>query len=176
MLQMCKTCCSKGHHMDVCPQPDARVCHICGTRDPTDGHVCVPKSASSGGEHITGYHHSTQRLKQPRATATKPKRAPNAEREGLRWFSSEEKESELRYGRKPWSTNQRSTQHAMRETQQAPPPSLHLHANQDRGQGCGNEQQTSRGGKQRNHRLLVEAALDLWGSSNSRELHLPLCR
>ncbi|KAL3190105.1 hypothetical protein MRX96_020423 [Rhipicephalus microplus] len=64
-------------------------------------------------------------------------------------------------------------QHATREMQRAPLPSLRFHANQDRVQGRGNEQKTNRGGKQQSHRLPVKPVLDLWGTSSSK-LHLPL--
>ncbi|KAL1446081.1 hypothetical protein MTO96_044692 [Rhipicephalus appendiculatus] len=113
-VQVCKTCCSKGHRTDVCPQPDARVCRICGTRDPTDGHMCVPKCASCGGEHVTGDRSCTQRLKQPRATARKPKRPPSPKRKELRWFSSEEEESELSDDRKPRSASRHRTPYTTR--------------------------------------------------------------
>ncbi|KAL1442729.1 hypothetical protein MTO96_030660 [Rhipicephalus appendiculatus] len=126
-VQVCKTRCSKGHRTDVCPQPDARVCHICGTRDPTDGHMCVPKCASCGGEHVTGDRSCTQRLKQPRATARKPKRPPSPKRKELRWFSSEEEESELSDDRKPRSASRHRTptRHdgkATRACSKSPPP------------------------------------------------------
>ncbi|KAH8027552.1 hypothetical protein HPB51_007102 [Rhipicephalus microplus] len=60
-VQMCRNCCSKGHPTDVCPQPDAHVCRICETRDPTNGHVCVPKCVSCRGEH-RGEHSSCSPL------------------------------------------------------------------------------------------------------------------
>ncbi|KAH8024542.1 hypothetical protein HPB51_025461 [Rhipicephalus microplus] len=126
-VKVCKTCCSKGHRTDVCPQPDARVCRIRGTRDPTDGHVCVPKCASCGGEHVTGARSCTKKLKQPRAAARKPKRAPSAKRKGLRSFLSEEEESELCYDKKLRSTSRHSIPtchegHAARATFKSPPP------------------------------------------------------
>ncbi|KAH8024016.1 hypothetical protein HPB51_020774 [Rhipicephalus microplus] len=174
-VQLCKTCCSKGHRMDVCPQPDAHVCRICGTIETQMTDMCACQCASCGGEHVTGDRSCTQRLEQPRATARKPKRTPSAKRKGLRRFSSEEEKSELRYDRKPPSTSRHSTPTRHEGNAARTASSLHLHANQDRGQGRGNEQQTSRGGKQRNHRFPVEPALDLWDSSSSK-LHLPLYR
>lgn len=95
-VQVCKTCYSKGHRTDVCPQPDTRVCRICGTRDPFDGHMCAPKCASCGGEHVTGDRSCTQRLRQPRTPARQPrKRSPSPKGRAIRWFTSEEEESEL---------------------------------------------------------------------------------
>ncbi|KAH7976230.1 hypothetical protein HPB52_010184 [Rhipicephalus sanguineus] len=47
-VQVCKTCHAKGHRTDVCPQPDLRLCHTCGLRDPADGHPCEPKCAFAG--------------------------------------------------------------------------------------------------------------------------------
>ncbi|KAH7963820.1 hypothetical protein HPB52_023143 [Rhipicephalus sanguineus] len=127
-VQVCKTCCSKGHRTDVCPQPDARVCRICGTRDPTDGHACVPKCASCGGEHVTGDRSCTQRLKQPRAPARQPRKRPSSpKRKELRWFSSDEEESELSDDGKPRSASRHSTptrhdRNAARACSKSPPP------------------------------------------------------
>ncbi|KAL3204047.1 hypothetical protein MRX96_041410 [Rhipicephalus microplus] len=87
----------------------------------------------------------------------------------------EEEESELRDDRKPPSTSRHSTPTRHEGNAVSAASSLHLRANHDRGQGHGNKQQTSRGGKQRNHRFPVEPALDLWDSSSSK-LHLPLYR
>ncbi|KAL1485248.1 hypothetical protein MTO96_047369 [Rhipicephalus appendiculatus] len=41
--QVCKVCYHVGHRSDVCPQPDTRVCRICGMRDPVPSHECSPK-------------------------------------------------------------------------------------------------------------------------------------
>ncbi|KAH7943512.1 hypothetical protein HPB52_009168 [Rhipicephalus sanguineus] len=115
-VQVCKTCCSKGHRTDVCPQPDARVCRICGTRDPTDGHACVP---SCGGEHVTGDRSCTQRLKQPRAPARQPRKRPPSPKH--------EEESELSDDGKPRSASRHSTptrhdRNAARACSKSPPP------------------------------------------------------
>ncbi|KAL1485956.1 hypothetical protein MTO96_009506 [Rhipicephalus appendiculatus] len=91
----------------------ASVAYAARETRPTDICVCqsVPRAE---GEHVTGDRSCTQRLKQPRATARKPKRPPSPKRKELRWFSSEEEESELSDDRKPRSASRHRTPYTPR--------------------------------------------------------------
>lgn len=94
-VQVCKTCHSVGHRTDVCPQPDANVCVICGAREPEDGHECSPRCAACGDQHLTGDRSCRKRLKKslPRG---KPRNGMHGSAEHRpRWFATEEEELEL---------------------------------------------------------------------------------
>ncbi|KAH8039503.1 hypothetical protein HPB51_007405 [Rhipicephalus microplus] len=100
--QVCKVCHQVGHRSDVFPQPDTRVCHVCGQRDPATGHECSPNSAACGEGHLTGDRSCRKRLKAPQKrtsrasvhqptlndTSAKPPQRP-------RWFSSDDEQSAL---------------------------------------------------------------------------------
>ncbi|XP_070395909.1 uncharacterized protein [Dermacentor albipictus] len=95
-VQVCKICHSVGHRRDVCPQPDTKVCRICGALEPEGGHECSPRCAACGGQHLTGDRSCKKRLKQ-----TRPQGRPRsgghkaAQQHRPRWFATEDEELEL---------------------------------------------------------------------------------
>lgn len=53
-IDVCYRCGRVGHRMDVCPNPNDRICRGCGSHNPPEGHPCTPKCSLCGGEHLTG--------------------------------------------------------------------------------------------------------------------------
>ncbi|KAL1441684.1 hypothetical protein MTO96_052400 [Rhipicephalus appendiculatus] len=103
--QVCKVCYHVGHRSDVCPQPDTRVCRICGMRDPVPSHECSPKCATCGEDHLTGDRTCKKRLKPLRHTRynTSNKQTSNSPRgqattktkKHLQWFSSDAEDLDM---------------------------------------------------------------------------------
>ncbi|KAH7953272.1 hypothetical protein HPB49_006689 [Dermacentor silvarum] len=81
------------HRTDVCPQPDIQVCRTCGVREPADGQACAPKCAICGGNHPTGDRTCPKRLKPVKARSTPQSKKTTKTK--LRWFASEDEDSEL---------------------------------------------------------------------------------
>ncbi|KAL1441335.1 hypothetical protein MTO96_008608 [Rhipicephalus appendiculatus] len=104
--QVCKVCYHVGHRSDVCPQPDTRVCRICGMRDAVPSHECSPKCATCG-EHLTGDRTWKKRLKPLRHTRynTSNKQTSNSPRgyattktkKHLQWFSSDAEDLDMEW-------------------------------------------------------------------------------
>ncbi|KAH7985691.1 hypothetical protein HPB49_026307 [Dermacentor silvarum] len=96
--------------MDVCPQPDTKVCPICGVREPEDRHDCSPRCAVCGEQHLTGDRSCQKRLKRTRRKGrlTNGKHG-SAQQHSSRWFVNEDEElelsefPELRHLPAPWS-------------------------------------------------------------------------
>ncbi|KAH8035492.1 hypothetical protein HPB51_005774 [Rhipicephalus microplus] len=54
-IDTCRNCGRVGHHQDVCPHPNDKVCDRCGHGPPVPDHVCsAPKCALCGGAHVKG--------------------------------------------------------------------------------------------------------------------------
>lgn len=64
-IEACQACGRLGHRMDVCPDPNNKICRGCGIAKPTDDHVCEPKCGLCGGSHITADRTCKARFKTP---------------------------------------------------------------------------------------------------------------
>ncbi|KAH7982852.1 hypothetical protein HPB52_007557 [Rhipicephalus sanguineus] len=64
-IDVCYKCGHLGHRMDVCPNPNNRVCRGCGLRNPDQGHQCNPKCDLCGGAHLTADRTCKARYKTP---------------------------------------------------------------------------------------------------------------
>ncbi|KAH9364664.1 hypothetical protein HPB48_005778 [Haemaphysalis longicornis] len=53
------------HRFTACPFPNVRACPTCGTRDPADGHVCIPRCSLCKGEHLKASKGCPQRFCEP---------------------------------------------------------------------------------------------------------------
>lgn len=63
--EVCATCGTVGHRMDVCPHPDRQCCKTCALPDPTEDHACEIKCALCGKDHPTGDKKCPHRYKTP---------------------------------------------------------------------------------------------------------------
>ncbi|KAK8761833.1 hypothetical protein V5799_026903 [Amblyomma americanum] len=53
-IDMCYLCGRLGHRMDVCPNPEDKICRGCGMKNLEESHVCTnPKCSLCGGNHLT---------------------------------------------------------------------------------------------------------------------------
>ncbi|XP_070377510.1 uncharacterized protein [Dermacentor albipictus] len=64
-LDLCFQCGRLGHRMDVCPNPQDRICRGCGTANPGLDHQCNPLCQLCGGEHLTADKNCKARFKTP---------------------------------------------------------------------------------------------------------------
>lgn len=64
-LDLCHQCGRLGHRMDVCPNPQDRICRGCNTANPGEGHQCSPRCQLCGGEHLTADKTCKARFKTP---------------------------------------------------------------------------------------------------------------
>ncbi|KAK8772005.1 hypothetical protein V5799_024751 [Amblyomma americanum] len=65
-IDMCYLCCRLGHRMDVCPNPEDKICRGCGMKNPEESHVCTnPKCSLCGGNHLTADKECKARFKTP---------------------------------------------------------------------------------------------------------------
>lgn len=64
-IDVCYQCGRLGHRMDVCPNPDNRICRGCGIHNPDQGHQCSPKCSLCGGPHITADRACRAKYKTP---------------------------------------------------------------------------------------------------------------
>lgn len=64
-IDVCYQCGHVGHRMDVCPNPQYRICRGCGLANPDEDHLCDPKCALCGGNHLTADRKCKARFKTP---------------------------------------------------------------------------------------------------------------
>ncbi|KAK8787953.1 hypothetical protein V5799_022271 [Amblyomma americanum] len=65
-IDMCYLCGRLGHRMDVCPNPEDKICRGCGMKNPEESHVCTnPKCSLCGGNHLTADKECKARFKTP---------------------------------------------------------------------------------------------------------------
>lgn len=64
-IDVCYKCGRLGHRMDVCPDPNNKICRGCGLRNPDQGHQCIPKCNLCGGAHMTADKTCRARYKTP---------------------------------------------------------------------------------------------------------------
>ncbi|XP_070381729.1 neprilysin-1-like [Dermacentor albipictus] len=65
-IDMCYQCGRLIHRMDVCPNPEDKICHGCGMKNPEESHVCSkPKCSLCGGNHLTADKECTAAFKTP---------------------------------------------------------------------------------------------------------------
>ncbi|XP_077541081.1 uncharacterized protein LOC144153303 [Haemaphysalis longicornis] len=65
--EVCKCCGKVGHRIDVCPNPEAKVCFACGAANPNTEHeaTCKPRCKLCGGAHPTGERACKNKFKVP---------------------------------------------------------------------------------------------------------------
>ncbi|KAH7947348.1 hypothetical protein HPB52_010478 [Rhipicephalus sanguineus] len=64
-IDMCHCCGRLGHRMDVCPNPQDKVCRGCGVANPDPDHQCSPRCKLCGGTHMTADRNCRARYKTP---------------------------------------------------------------------------------------------------------------
>ncbi|KAH7979264.1 hypothetical protein HPB49_008883 [Dermacentor silvarum] len=64
-IDVCHQCGRVGHRMDVCPNPQDRVCRGCGASNPDPNHKCTPRCRLCGGAHPTADKTCMARFKTP---------------------------------------------------------------------------------------------------------------
>ncbi|CAN7995369.1 unnamed protein product, partial [Ixodes pacificus] len=65
-IDMCYRCSRLGHQMDVCPDPEDRICRGCGMKNPEESHAYSnPKCSLCGGNHLTADKECRARFKTP---------------------------------------------------------------------------------------------------------------
>ncbi|KAL1476221.1 hypothetical protein MTO96_036671 [Rhipicephalus appendiculatus] len=64
-IDVCHQCGRVGHRMDVCPNPQDRVCRGCGASNPDPNHKCTPTCRLCGGAHPTADKACKARFKTP---------------------------------------------------------------------------------------------------------------
>ncbi|XP_070389295.1 serine/arginine repetitive matrix protein 2-like [Dermacentor albipictus] len=64
-IDVCYQCGRVGHRMDVCPNPQNRICRGCGIANPDKEHACVPKCGLCGGKHLTADRACKAKFKTP---------------------------------------------------------------------------------------------------------------
>lgn len=64
-IDICYQCGRVGHRMDVCPNPQNRICRGCGVANPDSKHTCNPKCGLCGGNHLTADRTCKARFKTP---------------------------------------------------------------------------------------------------------------
>lgn len=64
-IDVCQQCGRVGHRMDVCPNPQDRVCRGCGASNPDSNHECTPTCRLCGGAHPTADKACKARFKTP---------------------------------------------------------------------------------------------------------------
>ncbi|KAK8774532.1 hypothetical protein V5799_010935 [Amblyomma americanum] len=65
-IDMCYLCGRLGHRMDVCPNPEDKICRGCFMKNPEESHVCTnPKCSLCGGNHLTADKECKARFKTP---------------------------------------------------------------------------------------------------------------
>ncbi|KAH7972908.1 hypothetical protein HPB52_018639 [Rhipicephalus sanguineus] len=64
-IDVCHQCGRVGHRMDVCPNPQDRVCRGCGASNPDPNHECTPACRLCGGAHPTADKACKARFKTP---------------------------------------------------------------------------------------------------------------
>ncbi|KAK8761497.1 hypothetical protein V5799_027237 [Amblyomma americanum] len=65
-IDMCYLCGHLGHRMDVCPNPEDKICRGSGMKNPEESHVCTnPKCSLCGGNHLTADKECKARFKTP---------------------------------------------------------------------------------------------------------------
>ncbi|KAH9361554.1 hypothetical protein HPB48_001344 [Haemaphysalis longicornis] len=64
-VPVCDACHELGHRATACPQPNTRVCHQCGVKDPKPGHDCKALCSLCGGAHLTATKGCPKRFREP---------------------------------------------------------------------------------------------------------------
>ncbi|KAL1442801.1 hypothetical protein MTO96_030623 [Rhipicephalus appendiculatus] len=64
-VDMCHCCGRLGHRMDVCPNPQDKVCRGCDAPNPGPDHQCSPRCKLCGGTHMTADRNCRARYKTP---------------------------------------------------------------------------------------------------------------
>lgn len=64
-VDMCHCCGRLGHRMDVCPNPQDKVCRGCDALNPGPDHQCSPRCKLCGGTHMTADRNCRARYKTP---------------------------------------------------------------------------------------------------------------
>ncbi|KAH7939326.1 hypothetical protein HPB52_010967 [Rhipicephalus sanguineus] len=64
-IDMCRCCGRLGHRMDVCPNPQDKVCRGCDAPNPGPDHQCSPRCKLCGGTHMTADRNCRARYKTP---------------------------------------------------------------------------------------------------------------
>ncbi|KAH9378660.1 hypothetical protein HPB48_008504 [Haemaphysalis longicornis] len=62
-VQFCSACGELGHHQDVCPNPEKKVCKLCGDENPHPNHSCLPKCKLCDLPHETAGKDCKKRLR-----------------------------------------------------------------------------------------------------------------
>ncbi|XP_065288641.2 uncharacterized protein [Dermacentor albipictus] len=64
-VDICHQCGRLGHRMDVCPNPQDKICRGCGAKNPDPNHQCTPNCRLCGGKHPTADKSCRAKFKTP---------------------------------------------------------------------------------------------------------------
>ncbi|KAH7968858.1 hypothetical protein HPB52_011955 [Rhipicephalus sanguineus] len=117
-IDMCHCCGRLGHRMDVCPNPQDKVCRGCDAPNPGPDHQCSPRCKLCGGTHMTADRNCRARYKTPYVVT---------KRQWERRRAAEEAEAAATTGPagKPRSRSRTSSQSRSRSRSRTPGPQQH---------------------------------------------------